>query len=159
MGRLSCWREWLHHQEQCRQRLGPRTPKNSRLTPLGVDHRRRFSLWNENGCPTSGRICQKWESSTEQDKKRDAARLHALALNPERPELETRDRLAALMGGPGNVDEAVEKCKWDQLQSRTLPCSKHCETGGQGRCLYPSKSCRCCTPGRGCQLCKRRRKT
>ena len=56
---------------------------------------------------------------TGQGKKRDAARLNALALNPERPELETRDRLAALMGGPGNVDEAVEKCKWKQLQSRT----------------------------------------
>ena len=58
-------------------------------------------------------------SLTGQGKKRDAARLNALALNPERPELETRDRLAALMGGPGNVDEAVEKCKWKQLQSRT----------------------------------------
>lgn len=51
-------------------------------------------------------------------KKAEAIHLYAMALSAERPEPETRDRLAALVG-TAKVDEIIEKYKADQLQSRT----------------------------------------
>jgi len=52
-------------------------------------------------------------------KKKEAAHFYALSLSAERPEPETRDRLAALVGGAEKVDAEVEKYKNEQLQSRT----------------------------------------
>jgi hypothetical protein len=37
MGRISRWREWIHHQEQCWQRFGPRASKASSFTHLCID--------------------------------------------------------------------------------------------------------------------------
>lgn len=52
-------------------------------------------------------------------KKAEAVHAYALSMNAERPEPETRDRLASLVGGADKVDAAVEKCKAELLQSRT----------------------------------------
>jgi tetratricopeptide (TPR) repeat protein len=50
--------------------------------------------------------------------KAEAAHLYSLALSAERPEPETRDRLAALVG-LDKVDATIEKYKNERLQSRT----------------------------------------
>jgi hypothetical protein len=50
--------------------------------------------------------------------KAEAAHFYGLALSAERPEPETRDHLAALVG-PDKADAIVEKYKSEQQQSRT----------------------------------------
>jgi tetratricopeptide (TPR) repeat protein len=64
-------------------------------------------------------------------KKEDAARLYALAMSARRPELETRNRLAALAGGEDKVDAVVGKYR-DQLpQERTIKLSNPAKIDGK----------------------------
>jgi tetratricopeptide (TPR) repeat protein len=55
-----------------------------------------------------------------QGNKSDAQRVYALALTTPRPELETRNRLATLVGGDGKVDAVVEKYRTDLQKERLL---------------------------------------
>jgi len=49
-----------------------------------------------------------------------AAYYYSLALNAKRPEVETRERLAVLLGGEGKVDGFVEKYKTELQELRTV---------------------------------------
>jgi tetratricopeptide (TPR) repeat protein len=53
-------------------------------------------------------------------KKSDAQHVYALALNARRPELETRGRLTALVGGDDKVDAVVEKYRNELRQERSI---------------------------------------
>jgi hypothetical protein len=53
-----------------------------------------------------------------------------LALNARRPELETRSRLAALVGGEDKVDAVVEKYRNDLQQERTIRVSNTVSLAG-----------------------------
>jgi hypothetical protein len=76
-----------------------------------------FAAWTLNGLAEHGdHLGQIYEK---EGKKSEAAHVYALSMNAERPEPETRDRLAALVGGVGQVDAAVEKYKPELLQART----------------------------------------
>jgi len=83
---------------------------------LDVADRYITAAWQLNGNAEEGdHLGQTYEK---RGKKDDAAHFYALALNAERPEPETRGRLAAL-SREKNVDAAVEKYKNEQRLSRT----------------------------------------
>ena len=65
-----------------------------------------------------------------QGKNNDAQHFYALALNARRPELETRSRLAALVGGEDKVDAVVEKYRNDLQQERTIRVSNTVSLAG-----------------------------
>jgi tetratricopeptide (TPR) repeat protein len=52
--------------------------------------------------------------------KEEATRLYALAMNARRPDPETRNRLATLLGGPDKVDSMVEKYREQPQHDRTI---------------------------------------
>ena len=61
-------------------------------------------------------------------KKEDAIRMYALALNCTRPDPETRDRLAALVG-KDKVDSTIAKYKDELAQQRTIKLGKATQAG------------------------------
>jgi len=64
-------------------------------------------------------------------KKKEAAHFYALSLSGERPEPETRNRLAVLAGGPDKVDTEIEKYRSEQLQSRTYHVANAAKVEGK----------------------------
>jgi len=60
----------------------------------------------------------------------DAIRIYAQSLSGLRPALETKGRLAALVGGDQNVPQAVERHRSDLEASRTLRLGKIAPAGG-----------------------------
>jgi tetratricopeptide (TPR) repeat protein len=63
-------------------------------------------------------------------RKNDAVRTYAMALSGLRPTLETRGRLAPLVGGDGKVNSAVEQHRLDLQTLRTVKLGKIAPTSG-----------------------------
>ena len=63
-------------------------------------------------------------------RKDDAVRTYAMSLSGLRPALETKGRLAALVGGDSNVPKAVDQHRADLQTLRTIPLGKIAPVGG-----------------------------
>jgi len=74
-------------------------------------------FWQRGNWGNAGRRAIIYEK---EGKKEDAQRAYALALTARRPELQTRSRLAALVGGDAKVDAFVDKYHVNLEKERTL---------------------------------------
>jgi hypothetical protein len=63
-------------------------------------------------------------------RKDDAIRTYAMSLSGLRPALETKGRLAALVGGDGNATKVVDQHRQDLQSLRTVKLGKIAPTGG-----------------------------